>query len=64
MYPLGHARADATQLPALLVHKFHLLAGPAVDDVGALAARFTNLAEKLPEQIAQLYDFTIRGIAD
>ena len=62
MYPQGHARADATNLPSLLEHKFRLLAGPAVDDVDALVARFTNLGEKSPEQIAELYDFKIRGV--
>ena len=62
MYPQGHARADANNLASLLEHKFRLLAGPAVEDVDALVARFTNLAQKSPEEIASLYDFKIRGL--
>ena len=63
MYPQGHARADANELHSLLEHKFRLLAGPAVDDVDALVSRFTNVAQKSPKQIADLYDFAIRGIS-
>lgn len=63
MYPQGHARADASQLASLLEHKFRLLAGPAVDDADALVKRFTNLARTSPEEIANLYDFKIRGVA-
>jgi 2-methylcitrate dehydratase len=62
MYPQGHARANATNLAALLQHKFRLLAAPAVEDVDALMARFTGLSRKSPEAIAELYDFEIRGI--
>jgi 2-methylcitrate dehydratase len=62
MYPQGHARADATNLAALLAHKCRLLAGEAVDDVYALVTRFTNLAQKSPGEIASLYDFRIRGL--
>jgi 2-methylcitrate dehydratase len=62
MYPQGHARADAKELAPLLEHKCRLLAGPAVDDVDALVARFTNVAKKSPEQIASLYDFRIHGL--
>jgi 2-methylcitrate dehydratase len=62
MYPQGHARADATQLPRVLEHKFRLLAGPAVDDADGLVARFTDLSHKSPSQIAELYNFTIRGV--
>src|SRR4051812_4119590 len=63
MYPQGHARAHAIELPRFLEHKFRLLAGPAVDDVDALVARFTNMSQKSPERIADLYDFAIRGIS-
>jgi hypothetical protein len=63
MYPQGHARGDANELPRLLEHKFRLLAGPAVDDVDALVSRFSNVSEKSPKQIADLYDFSIRGIS-
>ena len=64
MYPQGHARADATNLAALLDHKFRLLAGPAVDDFDALKSRFSNLAAKSPDEVRTLYDFRIRGIND
>jgi 2-methylcitrate dehydratase len=63
MYPQGHARADASELPRLLEHKFRLLAGPAVEDVDALVSRFTSVCQKSPKQIADLYDFAIRGIS-
>jgi 2-methylcitrate dehydratase len=63
MYPQGHARADATNLASLLEHKFRLLAAPAVDDVDALVARFSNLADKSPQEIAEIYDFKVRGLA-
>ena len=63
MYPQGHARADAKNLASLLEHKCRLLAGHAVDDVDALVTRFTNVAQKSPQQIAELYDFKIRGLS-
>jgi 2-methylcitrate dehydratase len=62
MYPMGHARADATELPSLLAHKCRLLAGTAVDDVDALVERFGNLAGKSAAEIAAFYDFSIRGL--
>ncbi len=62
MYPQGHARCDSGDLPALLKHKFRLLAEPAVEDADALVARFTSLATKSPAEIAELYDFEIRGL--
>src|SRR5437879_2078533 len=64
MYPQGHARADATNLPSLLAHKCRLLAGNAVDDVDALVARFTNFARKAPNDVQQLYEFRIVGLSD
>jgi 2-methylcitrate dehydratase len=63
MYPEGHARSANTQLKSLLEHKFRLLAGLGVDDTDALVDRFTNLAAKSPQQIADLYNFPIRGVA-
>ena len=63
MYPQGHARADANELSRLLEHKFRLLAGPAVDNVDSLVSRFTNMSQKSSNQIADLYDFAIRGIS-
>jgi 2-methylcitrate dehydratase len=63
MYPEGHARSANQSLPELLKHKFRLLAGLGVDDTGALVARFTNLIAKSPPEIADLYNFQIRGLA-
>jgi 2-methylcitrate dehydratase len=62
MYPEGHARSTTSNLPALLEHKFRLLAELGVDDVDGLVARFTNLAAKSPEDVRSLYDFAIRGL--
>jgi len=59
MYPEGHARCTSGNLPALLEHKFRVLAGLGVADVDALYRRFTGLAEKSAAQIAALYDFQI-----
>jgi 2-methylcitrate dehydratase len=64
MYPEGHARCDSGNLLALLRHKFRLLAGQAVEDTDALVARFTELAAKSPQQIADLYNFEIRGLPE
>jgi 2-methylcitrate dehydratase len=64
MYPSGHARNTACDLATLLDYKFRLLASLGVDDVDALVARFTNLAQKLPGQIAELYSFKLRGLAE
>lgn len=61
MYPQGHARADASNLDSLLAHKCQLLAGPAVDNVDALVTRFTNVAKKSADEIADIYNFRIRG---
>ena len=63
MYPQGHARTDSTKLVELLAHKCRMLAGPAVDDVDELVSRFTGLADKSREQIAELYNFSIRGVS-
>jgi 2-methylcitrate dehydratase len=62
MYPEGHARSTTGNLASLLDHKFRLLAGQGVDDTASVAARFSNLAEKSPQEIASLYDFQIRGL--
>lgn len=62
MYPAGHARCESSNLLSLLEHKFRVLAGLGVEDVDALMTRFTRLAEKSPEQIADLYNFKIRGM--
>lgn len=63
MYPEGHARSTTGNLSPLLSHKFGLLAALGVEDPNALAARFTNLREKAPQDIAELYNFRIRGIS-
>lgn len=62
MYPQGHARADASNLPSLLAHKSRLLTESAVDDVDALVSRFSYLADKSSEEIGDLYNFGIRGL--
>ena len=59
MYPEGHARRTSGNLAALLEHKFRMLAGQGVGDCESLAKRFTGLADKSPDQIAAIYDFTI-----
>ena len=61
MYPAGHARNTTADLDDLLAHKFELLAGLGVDDPGALYRRFTGLAERSPEQIRELFNFTLKG---
>jgi 2-methylcitrate dehydratase len=63
MYPQGHARADSNELTRLLKHKFRLLASPAVDDADALVSRFTNMSQKSSNEIADLYNFAIRGVS-
>jgi hypothetical protein len=63
MYPQGHSRADASNLASLLAHKCRLLTEDAVADVDALVARFSNLADNSPKQIADLYNFQIRGVS-
>jgi 2-methylcitrate dehydratase len=64
MYPQGHARADSSNLAAVLDHKFRLLAGPAIDEIDSLKSRFSNLGQKSPEEVRSLYDFRIRGVSD
>jgi 2-methylcitrate dehydratase len=62
MYPEGHARNASGNLPALLAHKFRVLASLGVKDVDALYRRFTGLVHKSPNEIADLYDFEISGL--
>ena len=62
MYPEGHARNTAGKLDQRLAHKFRLLASLGVDDVDGLYQRFTGMANKPAREIAELYDFTIRGV--
>ncbi len=62
MYPVGHARNTAGVLEELLDHKFRLLAGQAVPDVAALYQRMRSLESQTPAEMAQLYDFELRGV--
>ena len=64
MYPEGHARNTSGNLSALLAHKFRQLASLGVADVDALYMRFTGLADKAPQDIAELYTFPIVGLGD
>lgn len=64
MYPEGHARSTTGNLTTLLDHKFRLLAGLGVDDVESLRERLTNFERRSPEEICDLYDFQIRGLAE
>jgi 2-methylcitrate dehydratase len=59
MYPEGHARNTSGNLDRLLNHKFRLLASLATSDVEALHRRFTNLASKSANEIAEFYNFEI-----
>ena len=59
MYPAGHARNTTADLDGLLEHKFRLLASLGVADVDGLYRRFTKMAEKSAEEIAELYDFEL-----
>jgi 2-methylcitrate dehydratase len=61
MYPEGHARCTSGKLDTLLDHKFRRLASLAVDDVEALRRRFGGLANKSAAEIANLYNFLIKG---
>ncbi|HZZ29765.1 MAG TPA: MmgE/PrpD family protein [Pirellulales bacterium] len=65
MYPLGHARnKDATALDDVLNYKFRALASLGVEHPEELHARFSNLRQKTATEIASLFDFPIRGLAD
>jgi 2-methylcitrate dehydratase len=62
MYPEGHARNSSGHLSALLAHKFQRLAELGVSDVGGLYQRMTNLSEKSPAEIRELYSFPIEHV--
>jgi 2-methylcitrate dehydratase len=62
MYPEGHARSRTASLAALLDHKFRLLAGLGIADTTGLKKRLTNLAEKTPGEIAELYSIEIANV--
>ena len=59
-YPLGHARADAARTAEVVDLKFDRLVATAVDDPRGLRERM-KLAEKSPDDIAELYAFPIHG---
>jgi 2-methylcitrate dehydratase len=60
MYPQGHARDHSNSLQRLLKQKVDQLAGHGIDDVNAFVIRFSNLAEKTPADVGELYDFELR----
>ena len=59
MYPEGHARNVSGNLPALLSHKFRILARLGIHDVEGLFLRFSGLAKKSAPELLSLYDFEI-----
>ncbi len=63
MYPGGHARnhlgPDKVHLETILDHKFESLAALASHEPRPLVKRFTGLASKSSEQIAEIHDFQI-----
>src|SRR5262249_53120276 len=62
MYPLGHARNASEELDGVLDYKFRSLAALAVDDPADLRRRFADLGQKSCDEIAHLYEFSIRGV--
>ncbi len=62
MYPAGHARNTGGNLPTLLNHKFRQLASLGVSDPAAIQSRLTNLAQKSPAEIQNLYNFPITDL--
>jgi len=63
MYPEGHARNTSGNLPALLAKKFHRLASLGVSDPAAIQSRLTNLSQKSPAEVNDLYNFPISGLS-
>lgn len=59
MYPAGHARNTTADLNNILQHKFRLMAGLAVKHPDHALAKLTNLADKSPADIQNIYDFDI-----
>ena len=55
-------RNTSGELDSLLMHKFRLLAAMAVSDVEGLYRRFSDLEQKTSAEIADLYNFDIRGV--
>lgn len=59
MYPAGHARNTTADLDQLLANKWSKLAAIASDSPADLLARFENLHQRSPADIASLHSFTI-----
>lgn len=62
LFPMGHARyatGPYSDIEAVLGHKFRTLAGLAVADVEGTLSKLTNLSERTPKEIDQIYDFEI-----
>jgi 2-methylcitrate dehydratase len=59
-YPLGHARSDADRTAAVVALKFDRLVAGAVDDPARLRERL-RVPGRSPEEIAELYAFSIHG---
>ncbi len=64
MYPKGHARNNDADVAELLDNKFRRLMEIGSEDINGLKDRFSNMAEKTPQEIRGLYDFPIRGVSD
>ena len=62
MYPEGHARNTSGNLTELLAHKFRRLAGLGIDDPREYVEQFGNLRELSANQLAGIYDVTLRGL--
>lgn len=63
MYPSGHARNTTADLPDILAHKFKMLANLTTgqDDAAAkdLVKRYSTMAKKSPQTLADLNDFSL-----
>jgi 2-methylcitrate dehydratase len=64
MYPAGHSRCESVDAEPLLEHKIIQLAGHLLENSESLATRFGKLAERSPQEIADLYNFSIRGLSE
>jgi len=60
MYPVGHARNTTANLDDLLENKLRVFGGLAVDDVNTLLERVTGLADKGPQEMAEINDYEIK----
>ncbi|MFG0256584.1 MAG: MmgE/PrpD family protein [Phycisphaerales bacterium JB043] len=60
MYPAGHARNTTADLDDILNHKFTLMAKLASDTPKDILARYSNIASKSADEIAQINNWTLR----